>query len=103
MNEEPKELKELAIEAIENLSDGREMHWINHLLEDSISTSRVQHILAFLSEVSLQNDHEDFCNAMTRDAMQGLGWILQSCHQALALQEELMGRERQKRAVRAVE
>lgn len=100
---ESRELLQIAADAVEGLPDHRAMAYLNHLLEDRHSTSRVQHVLAFLAETALQIDEKDFSNAMTEDAVQGLGWILRSCHEALALHEELASRERQRDRMRAVE
>lgn len=90
----PEDFRRMAVETIQNLPDARVMAYLNHLLEDVGSTSRVQHVLAFLQEIALQIDVEDFENAMTSDALQGLGWILRSCNEALQIHDDLVSAER---------
>ena len=71
---------------------------VNHLLGDPRSTNRVRQILCYLSETTLQTNGERLRQAMGDDEIAGLGWILQSCSEALGLIEEL---ERQERAANA--
>ncbi|MEQ9004093.1 MAG: hypothetical protein RIE74_11055 [Pseudomonadales bacterium] len=88
----PDDYKRMAIEAIQNLPDDRAMGYLNHLLEDVGSTSRIQQSIEFVAEVLLHGpdgDQGHVCHAMTADALEGMGWILQSCHRALELHDEL--------------
>jgi len=85
-----RELLEHAVDAARKNHDV--MPYLSHLLEDVGSTSRMQHILAFLQELALQVRPADWTDAINDggDALQGLGWILRSCREALAIHDELM-------------
>jgi hypothetical protein len=85
------DLKKMAIEAIEGLPDDRAMFYLNHLLEDVGSTSRIQMSLEFVAEVMLhgQSDDGHIVDQMTPRAIEGIGWIVQGCHQALKLHDQL--------------
>lgn len=87
--------------ALEHLVDSGRPGMLNHYLEDPISTNRVRQTIAFLSEIALQCPESRFTDAMTADAVEGLGWILRSCHEALACLDDMAAieRERQRRTV----
>ena len=94
----PREATKEAVAALMALDDHRSLGLVNHLLEDAISTNRVRQVLAFLSEITLQMGSHRFHEAMngTDDAVEGLGWILRSCHEALEILQDINATERQR-------
>ncbi len=85
-----------AVAALTALEDPCALGRVNPLLEDDISTNRVRQVIAFLAEVTLQIGGDKFQNVVSDDATEGLGWILRSCDQALAILEDIRYAERQK-------
>ncbi len=93
-------IREKALKAVLEQDDyGRGLGALNHLLEDQLSTNRVRQVIAFLSDVTLQVNGRGFRDAMTEDAVEGLGWILRSCHEALAILEDIRNATRREQTV----
>ena len=85
-----------AVKALMALEDPRLLEFVNPLLGDRDSTDRVRQVIAFLAEITLQIGGEQFVEAMTKDATEGMGWILHSCDRALATLEDIGNAERKK-------
>ena len=82
--------REKAVKAVlEHCEDSRGLGAWNHLLEDELSTNRVRQVIAFLAEITLEIGGRRFSDAMTNDALEGLGWILRWCHEALGTLEDI--------------
>lgn len=89
------EAREGALAALQNLAGDDMRHApgaINPYLEDAPCPARVQQSLEFVSEVFLhgcEGDGDHVVQNFSADALEGLGWILRSCHEALGLLEAM--------------